>query len=272
VCAELLSGRRAFADREPLRLMAACLDQSTRPTPSQLGVPQSAAVERVFAKALAVSAQARFHDVREFWSELRRAATGTNAVRQDPGVEIFSKGADILAAVASAPTAAPTEPSRSENRGPALLTLIESSRTVSPPRLALLAVGLVVALGLLSGRGRYTARPMASVPAPSARTTTVRLQSILGGAGAAAHVAPQPPSRASSPSRVPIHLTQRAPLTNASPVSSVPSAVAETVEVLTPAPSIASPSDTVRLPVASASAVPSDLDQLLNDEALTTRR
>jgi serine/threonine-protein kinase len=54
--------------------MAACLDRAVRPTPSALGAQVSDAVERVFARALALDPRERYRRVDDFWRELCDAA------------------------------------------------------------------------------------------------------------------------------------------------------------------------------------------------------
>jgi serine/threonine protein kinase len=71
VAVELLSGRRPLAGANAQQLMAACVDPGFRPTPRSLGVPVSAPVEAVFARALRVDPRERFRDVGEFWRALR---------------------------------------------------------------------------------------------------------------------------------------------------------------------------------------------------------
>jgi RNA polymerase sigma-70 factor len=122
VCVELLCGGRAFQDRDPRKLMAACLDESVRPTPGHLGAPQAAAVERVFQKALAISTRARYRDAGEFWSALHEAAAKSSQSLRSP----ISRGASnpVATVVSIARTAIdpspPTTPTHSGDGNPLL--------------------------------------------------------------------------------------------------------------------------------------------------------
>lgn len=66
---ELWAGRAIF-DGDAQAVMGAVLDPERRPTPRNEGLPASDAVERVFAKALAVDPRERHRDVAEFWAAL----------------------------------------------------------------------------------------------------------------------------------------------------------------------------------------------------------
>jgi serine/threonine-protein kinase len=63
------SGRPAFAG-EPGAILAAVVDEDSRPTPSALGVLARADVEAVFRRALAVDPRHRYSSIEAFWSDL----------------------------------------------------------------------------------------------------------------------------------------------------------------------------------------------------------
>jgi len=74
VVVELLSGREPMGEGRPLAEFAAVAsDPARRPTPRALGVDVSDAVERVFARALAVFPAERWPTVGTFWRALRQA-------------------------------------------------------------------------------------------------------------------------------------------------------------------------------------------------------
>jgi serine/threonine protein kinase len=70
VCVDLLLGRRRDDADDPVLAAARVSDPAARPTPARLGVSVPAAVEAVFARALAVSPAERFPDAGSFWSAL----------------------------------------------------------------------------------------------------------------------------------------------------------------------------------------------------------
>jgi len=74
---ELLAGHHPVRAAEPSDFMAACLNESERPTPRHAEVQVSDAVEAVFERALAVDPRERFRDARAFFQALCAAATST---------------------------------------------------------------------------------------------------------------------------------------------------------------------------------------------------
>jgi serine/threonine protein kinase len=68
-----LAAQRPAIDGPPAAMLAACLDEQSRPTPRKLGVSTDDAVESVFRKALAVNPTQRHRSMEGFWSDLQRA-------------------------------------------------------------------------------------------------------------------------------------------------------------------------------------------------------
>ncbi len=73
ILVEVLAGREALHGHGVADLRDRACDPIERPTPRTLGVPVTAEVDGVFARALAVCPQDRFTDVSAFWSALKRA-------------------------------------------------------------------------------------------------------------------------------------------------------------------------------------------------------
>jgi formylglycine-generating enzyme required for sulfatase activity len=73
VAVEMLIGRPALDGDDIVQLAFATGNTERRPTPRNLGVQVSDAVEAVFAKALAINPHDRYARAREFWSELEQA-------------------------------------------------------------------------------------------------------------------------------------------------------------------------------------------------------
>jgi eukaryotic-like serine/threonine-protein kinase len=68
-----LAAQRPAIDGPPAAMLAACLDEQSRPTPRKLGAATPDAVEAVFRKALAVNPTQRHRSMEQFWSDLQRA-------------------------------------------------------------------------------------------------------------------------------------------------------------------------------------------------------
>lgn len=75
LCVELLLGRAPFT-RADLGAMARRIHTGASLTPRGLGLALPDALEAVLATALATDPQARFPEVRQFWSALRAAHRG----------------------------------------------------------------------------------------------------------------------------------------------------------------------------------------------------
>jgi serine/threonine protein kinase len=74
VLVELVSGREPLGVGSVAQMMARSCDPLVRPTPRTMGISMSDAVERVFARALAVRPEDRFPTAGELWSTLKREA------------------------------------------------------------------------------------------------------------------------------------------------------------------------------------------------------
>jgi serine/threonine-protein kinase len=73
VMVEVMSGERALQGRHAREVMTRCLDREVRPSPRQLGVPVTGAVEHVFQRALTVNPEQRFQTMGEMWGALKAA-------------------------------------------------------------------------------------------------------------------------------------------------------------------------------------------------------
>jgi len=76
VAIEMLIGKPALDGEDIVQLAFATGNTERRPTPRNLGVQVSDAVESVFAKALAINPHDRYARAREFWSALEQAYGG----------------------------------------------------------------------------------------------------------------------------------------------------------------------------------------------------
>lgn len=74
VAVELLVGRSPNEGDDLAALASAATNPDRRPTPRAFGVPVSAEVEAVFARALALSPRDRYHRAGQFWFELELAS------------------------------------------------------------------------------------------------------------------------------------------------------------------------------------------------------
>ncbi|HVW26531.1 MAG TPA: protein kinase [Polyangiaceae bacterium] len=277
LCAELLSGRRAFPENDPRKLMASCLDDDRRPTPARLGAPQNVAVERVFEKALAVSPRARFCDAGEFWQELRRAAAPLTARTRGGAAATPPPTTDE--APASAPTTLPSASTRSDDsHGSALPAKMDSSRSrawgkVFTRRWILAAVAFAVVLVFGSRRSRQDSRASSRV-ASSARALPSRSPGSQAKESSMANQLAASSTTVVAPPQVlprPITSKRSAPRASAGAVpASVPSVSLEPGGVPSAAASIAPTPQPV--PATSGNSVQPTLDELLNAEALRTRR
>ncbi len=76
VALEMMLGRAALDGEDVVQLAFSTGNPQRRPTPRNLGVAVSDAVESVFAKALAISPEDRYPRAREFWAALEQAHGG----------------------------------------------------------------------------------------------------------------------------------------------------------------------------------------------------
>jgi eukaryotic-like serine/threonine-protein kinase len=276
VCTELLSGRRAFEENDPRQLMAACLDQSARPTPGRRGVQVPEAVERVFEKALAVSPKSRFRDVAEFWEALRSAsgsAWSSSRLRVSPALASVDAGPASPQAARLDSATAPTRSARHDTARPPGPVRERRSSPFSVER-PLLRPGKWVALCVVayagwllvgphvSSQGRGSAAPAhrghvpssSPLPPPPSGSEPARMQPPVASA-AAASVQPRHPGSA-APRRPRVLVSTIAPASTA--VAGAPSALPHVEPAMPHASSRASAG--------------AELDQLLQRPALITRQ
>ncbi|HEX7451381.1 MAG TPA: bifunctional serine/threonine-protein kinase/formylglycine-generating enzyme family protein, partial [Polyangiaceae bacterium] len=76
VALEMLTGKPALDGEDVVQLAFSSGNTQRRPTPRNLGVHVSDAVESVFAKALAIAPEHRYARAREFWAALEQAYGG----------------------------------------------------------------------------------------------------------------------------------------------------------------------------------------------------
>jgi formylglycine-generating enzyme required for sulfatase activity len=76
VALEMLTGKPALDGEDVVQLAFSSGNTQRRPTPRNLGVQVSDAVESVFAKALAIAPEHRYARAREFWAALEQAYGG----------------------------------------------------------------------------------------------------------------------------------------------------------------------------------------------------
>src|SRR5258708_6082264 len=76
VALEMLTGKPALDGDDIVQLAFSTGNTERRPTPRNLGVSVSDAVEAVFDKALAINPHDRYPRAREFWGELEQAYSG----------------------------------------------------------------------------------------------------------------------------------------------------------------------------------------------------
>src|SRR5450432_3384718 len=76
VALEMMSGNAALDGDDIVQLAFSSGNPQRRPTPRNLGVPVTDAVESVFVKALAIAPHDRYARAKEFWSALEQAYGG----------------------------------------------------------------------------------------------------------------------------------------------------------------------------------------------------
>jgi len=138
VVVEVLSGHEPF-EGDLAEIMAATLDTAHRPTPRSEGVVVSDAVERVFAKALAVDPRERYHDVGQFWDELEAAmrvprsqVTGRAAKHDTLPEAAISAAERSLRAPSGVIELEFPDPGMAPGEGPATLELAETVPPTAP--------------------------------------------------------------------------------------------------------------------------------------------
>jgi formylglycine-generating enzyme required for sulfatase activity/serine/threonine protein kinase len=184
IAVELVTGRDPLDGNDFLQLAVSSASPDRRPTPRSLGVSVSDAVERVFAKALAVKPMDRWASAGEFWNALRQALTMDPMRGMTDPSPVHITGPAAAASVANAPTIAVGGVS------PAVTTTGSPTAT-SPQRAPSGRRGLLVGLGGLAvagtsaalwlGRGSSHATPAAS-PGPAAAAGLASLPSAASGA------------------------------------------------------------------------------------------
>ncbi|MCA9672999.1 MAG: protein kinase [Myxococcales bacterium] len=107
---ELLCDRHPHAELSPSQRMFAACNVNKRPTPRNVGVQVSDAVEQCFAQALAVYPKDRAHSVGAWWSALRAAlergvATERSAAVPATMIQSATGGASASAAASTSPSA-----------------------------------------------------------------------------------------------------------------------------------------------------------------------
>lgn len=153
VCVELVSGRPALVGSDSAQLMAACLDETFRPTPRALGIEVPAGVEEVLLRALAISPRDRFANVSVFWSALCDAANH-EAWCGIPMPRMVIRASDDAPQSLSVPSASarPVEPTQPTSLTASVARGVSSELSPPSPRKRWV-MGLGLVLAVLAGMG-----------------------------------------------------------------------------------------------------------------------
>lgn len=125
-------GHPALGGQDFLELANRSTSQETRPTPRNLGLEVSDAVEAVFERALAVSPQARHPDMANFWRELRGALFETERTWTPPGTSSMSGMLQLDSTVASVESVGAAPPARTTSPTPGVAPLAPAARSRTP--------------------------------------------------------------------------------------------------------------------------------------------
>ena len=175
---EMLTGKPALEGEDIVQLAFTTGNPERRPTPRNLGVSVSDAVESVFLKALAINPHDRYARAREFWGELERACGGfytQGGFRPSlVGGDFGTRPTNLMPG--ATPTRPGTQPNIASTSSPATLN---TSATAGSSKTGLLiggALGLsaLVATGFLLLGGKHedaasktgNAAPSASLALP----------------------------------------------------------------------------------------------------------
>jgi formylglycine-generating enzyme required for sulfatase activity len=156
VALEMLTGKAALDGDDVVQLAFSSGNTQRRPTPRNLGVQVSDAVESVFEKALAIAPQDRYARAREFWAALEQAYGGFYA---EAGFRPSGLGGDLAIRPAQRVTGAGpgSQPNLLSTSSPATLNAVGQGGAGSKAglyiggALALVAIGATAAL-LLGGK------------------------------------------------------------------------------------------------------------------------
>lgn len=181
IVVEVVTGQAPIEGDSLVQLAYASSDPERRPTPRNLGLDVSDAVEEVFLRALAVKPEDRFPSAGELWSALSQAVKRSPAREERESVRIVparSSTAEALASTAlmdgtprsptpeaaSSDDPSPTEPKVETRVGAEVAQ--GRSRTILVAALAL-AIGAATLVAIRSKNGAMTPDPVASSSAPS---------------------------------------------------------------------------------------------------------
>ncbi len=169
VALEMMLGKAVLDGDDLVQLAFSTGNHQRRPTPRNLGVEVSDAVEAVFAKALAISPGDRYPRAREFWAALEQAYGGFYREGSRPAVLTTDLGVGATHRVLdNARTAAPNLLSTSS---PATLnaeTERASGKTGRYLAAAVATVAVAASAALLSGGRHGDDRGPGKLPAPAA--------------------------------------------------------------------------------------------------------
>jgi eukaryotic-like serine/threonine-protein kinase len=198
VAVEMLIGKPALDGEDIVQLAFSTGNPERRPTPRNLGVQVSDAVDSVFAKALAINPHDRYARAREFWSALEQAYGGFyNEAGFRPslvGGDFGSKATQLLQGAPLTRTA--TQPHIVSTSSPATLNAGNATPTSKTGLLVGVAVGFValVATGLLLLGGK--------------REDTSKTGAASAITSASASVTPQASASAAPPPACPEEMVQ----------------------------------------------------------------
>jgi formylglycine-generating enzyme required for sulfatase activity/serine/threonine protein kinase len=179
VALEMLTGKAALDGDDIVQLAFSTGNPERRPTPRNLGVAVSDAVEAVFHKALAIHPHDRFARAREFWSALEQAYRSGSyhdtGNRGPAGGMTLGVGATHYATGPQAPTG-PADPRASitSTSSPATITagagqpVARKTGLIVGISVAVVGVGVAAALLLAGKHSDPGAKPAASAAAMAA--------------------------------------------------------------------------------------------------------
>jgi eukaryotic-like serine/threonine-protein kinase len=196
VALEMLTGKPALDGEDIVQLAFSTGNTERRPTPRNLGVQVSDAVESVFAKALAINTHDRYARAREFWSALEQAYGGFyNETGFRPSLvsgDFGNKATQLIQGGATLPRPG-TQPNIASTSSPATL----NAGSAAPSSKAGVLVGGAVGLLALVTTGWFL---LGGKHDEASKTETAKASASV--------VAPAPPASAAPPPACPEEMVQ----------------------------------------------------------------
>jgi len=174
VALEMLTGKPVLDGDDIVQLAFSTGNPERRPTPRNLGVQVSDAVDSVFAKALAINPHDRYARAREFWSALEQAYGGfynETGFRPSAVGGEFSTGPTQLMR-GSTLARAGSQPNTASTSSPATLNAGAASSSSKTGFVVAGAVGVLalITTGILLRAGKHEAPTDAAGAAPTVST------------------------------------------------------------------------------------------------------